>query len=112
MGRSLLDDITREASRQRRTISQQICWLAGIALSASCLSMKTEDGFVDDTKGRVYVYMEPALDVRVTEARGRMGESVSYSACVRALVMAGVAMQRRSGLCGRGRIDERVVLMG
>ena len=113
LGHSLLDDIERTAEKQRRTMSQQICFLLDIALAAPSLPSGTADAHVDDAKGRVYVYLEPALDRRVSAARKQMGGAdISYSACVRALVMGGLAVQRRFLVCSKCRAVEtrRVVL--
>lgn len=100
LGQSLTQKLSRSAEYNRRTISQEACWLMQLGMSAGV--PKHDMSYLDDSAGRIQIYMEPVLKDKVSawakefspKGRGQI------SPVVRALIRVGFAVQGKMMRCG------------
>jgi len=99
LGTSLTQKLSRSADYNRRTISQEACWLIGLGMSMGL--PKPDMGYLDDSDGRIQVYMEPDLKARVSSWAKEFGPAGRghISPVVRALIRVGFAVQGRMMRC-------------
>ena len=99
LGRSLTQKLARSAEYNRRTISQEACWLMQLGMSTG--KPQHDMSFLDDSDGRIQVYMEPDLKQKVKgwakgfSPNGRQ----QISPVVRALIRVGFAVQGQMMRC-------------
>lgn len=99
LGTSLTQKLTRSAEYNRRTISQEACWLMCLGMKAG--RPKPDMSQLDDSDGRIQVYMEPDLKAKVVSwAKDfNKGGRQQVSPLVRALIRVGFAVQGRMMRC-------------
>lgn len=89
LGEALLKEVRGLASRQHRTVSGQVCWLAEIGLGESALAVDPADS-LDDSDGRHFIYPDTELDERLVSSARKY--DASYSSVVRSLVLSGLTL--------------------
>jgi len=99
LGKSLTEKLARSAEYNRRTISQEACWLMRLGMTAGKPSHDMSQ--LDDNEGRIQIYMEPALKAEVKKWAVEFGGSSKpqVSPVVRALIRIGFAVQSRMMNC-------------
>mgnify|MGYP003150158449 CR=1 FL=1 len=115
LGASLTQKLSRSAEYNRRTISQEACWLMRLGMSTG--RPKVDMGYLDDSDGRIQIYMEPELKARVVSWAKEFNPNgrQQVSPVVRALIRVGFAVQSKMMKCSHcsgmwpkiGGIDER-----
>ncbi len=99
LGKSLTEKIARSAEYNRRTVSQEACWLMRLGMQTG---RPTRDmSYLDDNEGRIQIYMEPSLKEEVRRWAVEFGSESKpqISPVVRALIRIGFAVQSRMMKC-------------
>ena len=100
LGESLTQKLSRSAEYNRRTISQEACWLMQLGMSAGV--PQHDMSYLDDSAGRIQIYMEPSMKAVVSQwAKDfSLKGKGQISPVVRALIRVGFAVQGKMMRCG------------
>ena len=91
LGAALLAQVDEIAERQRRTRLQQIAFLVDLALAAPVAPPPQPDSMAEEPPKSGRTAVPADITRKVLKRTGQTGESLS--AAVRALVLAGIAIQ-------------------